>query len=287
MPSRVIWKIQNREILFDRTLIMGVINLTPDSFSDGGLYYNSDDAVAQALQCTEQGADILDFGAESTRPGARPVSAEEELRRILPVLTRLKNLAAIPVSIDTTKPEVARRCLAEGADIINDVSGLKDSGPAMAQAVREYRAGLILMHRRGDPETMQSLAAYHDVTAETIDELLGSVNIALDHGLGLEQLAVDPGVGFAKTAEHSLRIVQELEKFHGFQRPVILGPSRKSFIGAVTGREVGNREFGTAAVVAAAVAKGVHIVRVHNVAAMRDVVRMAEALKENQHVRSL
>jgi len=243
-------------------------------------------AVARAVQLVEQGADMIDLGAESTRPGAVPISIDEEIGRILPVLTQLRSLVSVPISIDTTKPEVARRCLQDGADLINDVSGLKDSGREMALAVQSFGAGIILMHRRGDPETMQSLAEYQDVTAEIIDELLVSVNLALDYGLGLDQLAVDPGIGFAKTTEQNLQIMQELERFLGFQRPLVVGPSRKSFIGQVTGRQVEEREFGTAAAVAMAVSKEAHVLRVHDVAAMRDVIRMTESMKGNPYVRA-
>jgi len=286
MPARIVWKLRNQEILLDHTLIMGILNLTPDSFSDGGKFASAETAVARAVQLVEQGADMIDLGAESTRPGAISISADEEVRRLLPVLTRLRDLISVPISIDTTKPEVARRCLEDGADLINDVSGLKDSGRDMAQVVQSFGAGIILMHRRGNPETMQSLAEYDDVVAELIDELLVSVNLALDYGLGLDQLAVDPGIGFAKTTEHNLQIMQGLERFHGFQRPLVVGPSRKSFIGQVTGRPVEEREFGTAAAVTMAVSKGAHIIRVHDVAAMRDVIRMTESMKGSQYVRA-
>jgi len=287
MPARIVWKLRNKEILLDRTLIMGILNLTPDSFSDGGKFISLETAVARAVQLVEQGADMIDLGAESTRPGAEPISIDEEVNRLLPVLTQLRGLISVPISIDTTKPEVARRCLQNGADLINDVSGLKDSGREMALAVQSFGAGIILMHRRGNPETMQSLAEYQDVTAEIIDELLASINLALDYGLGLDQLAVDPGIGFAKTTEHNLQIMQELERFLGFQRPLVVGPSRKSFIGQVTGRQVEEREFGTAAAVAMAVSKGAHVLRVHDVAAMRDVIRMTESMKGNPYVRAL
>ena len=287
MPARIVWKLRNKEIPLDYSLIMVIINLTPDSFSDGGKFISPETAVARAVQLVEQGADMIDLGAESTRPGAVPISIDEEIGRILPVLTQLRSLVSVPISIDTTKPEVARRCLQDGADLINDVSGLKDSGREMALAVQSFGAGIILMHRRGDPETMQSLAEYQDVTAEIIDELLVSVNLALDYGLGLDQLAVDPGIGFAKTTEQNLQIMQGLERFLGFQRPLVVGPSRKSFIGEVTGRQVEEREFGTAAAVAMAVSKGAHVLRVHDVAAMRDVIRMTESMKGNSYVRAL
>ena len=282
----MIWKIRNRSIRFDRPLLMGILNLTPDSFSDGGKFQSVENALHEAHRMVEEGADLLDLGGESTRPGAFEITAEEELNRILPVLKSLRKKIEIPLSIDTTKPEVARVCLEEGADIINDVSGLKDSGPEMANAVRDFGAGLILMHRRGTPQTMQTLAHYQDVVNEVMEELRVSLENALAAGLSEDQLVIDPGLGFAKTAEQNLEILKHLEKFHSLARPVLLGPSRKSFIGKITGREIGEREFGTAAVVALAVAKGVQILRVHDVKSMRDAVRMAHAISGECYVRS-
>lgn len=265
---------------------MGVLNLTPDSFSDGGLFEQIDKAVERAHRMASEGADILDLGAESTRPGAKPVSAEEEIQRVVPVLRELKKGKLPRISIDTTKPEVARACLDEGADIINDVSGLRDSGSEMARLVRDSGAGLILMHRRGTPETMQSMTDYGDVAAQTLAELRGSFEKALCEGVRPEQLAVDPGLGFAKTAEQSLELLASIEVFHAFARPVVVGPSRKSFIGKVTGRVPSERDFGTAAAAAYAVLKGIQIIRVHAVEPMKDVVRVIQAIQGACHVRS-
>lgn len=269
-----------------RTLLMGILNVTPDSFSDGGEFRDPDRAVERAFRIQEEGADLLDLGAESTRPGACPVSEDEELQRLLPVLRRLRPKISIPISIDTTKPDVARICLEEGAEIINDVSGLKDSGPRMAALVRESKAGLILMHRRGNPETMQSLSVYQDVVAEVLKELRESLQLAQEAGIDHEQVVVDPGLGFAKTAEQNLEILRDLDRFHELGFPLLVGPSRKSFIGRITDREVGDREFGTAAAAAICVLKGVQILRVHEIGAMRDAVHMAEAIvKKHQSIR--
>ncbi len=282
----MIWQIRDRKLNLDRVLLMGILNLTPDSFSDGGKFLNPDQALAHALQMEEEGASILDLGAESTRPGAAPVAAEEEISRILPVLKVLIKKTQIPVSIDTTKPEVAEVCLKEGAHIINDVSGLKNSGDKMVEVVRSSGAGLVIMHRRGNPVTMQSLASYQDVVAEVMNELSESIQLALKRGISSDQLVIDPGLGFSKSVEHNLEIVSHLEKLHELGYPVLLGPSRKAFIGRVTGRELDSREFGTAAVAAAAVMKGVHILRVHQIRSMKDAVAMAEAIRGEKHVRS-
>ncbi len=280
------WQVRDRRLEFDKTLLMGVLNLTSDSFSDGGKFLDPEKATQQGLKLVREGADLLDLGAESTRPGARPVSSDEELGRLLPVLRALRSQVIVPISIDTTKPEVAEACLEEGAHIINDVSGLKDSGAAMAETVRRFEAGIILMHRRGTPQTMQQFADYQDVTKEVIRELQASIEMALDHGVKPEQIVVDPGLGFAKTAGQNVEILNEIEKFHALGFPLLLGPSRKSFIGELTGREVAEREFGTAAVVTYAVLKRVQMIRVHEVGAMRDAVCVAEVLRGDRYVGS-
>lgn len=267
---------------------MGVLNLTPDSFSDGGKYLDAEAAFERAAQIIEEGADLLDLGAESTRPGAQAVSLEEESDRLIPVLKKIRSNFDIPVSIDTTKPEIARRALNEGAHILNDVSGL-DGGKSreLAEIVKSFGAGLVLMHRRGNPKTMQEMTGYSNVTADVQSELAESLKAARGAGLEREQLVVDPGLGFAKTAEQNFEIIQNLEHFQSFGVPVLLGPSRKAFLGQVTGRPVNEREFGTAAVAAIAVMKGVQILRVHEVGAIRDAVRTAEAIRgESYHVRA-
>jgi len=277
----VIWKIRENTVSFDRTILMGVVNITPDSFSDGGRYLDPEAACRHAAQLLEEGADILDFGAESTRPCAKPVTAKEELDRLLPVLKLFLQKHQVSISIDTTKPEVARKCLEAGAHVINDVSGLKSSGAEMIKAVKKFGAGMILMHSRGTPETMQGLTDYQEVVGDVIGELQESAHAALQGGIGHDQIVIDPGLGlFAKTTEQNLAIIKNLKAFHAMGFPVMIGPSRKSFIGQVTGRETDDREFGTAACVAAAVEQGVQILRVHEVKAMRDVVRVTEAIKK-------
>jgi dihydropteroate synthase len=266
----MIWKIRGREIDCSKTLLMGVVNITRDSFSDGGRYVDRDQAIRHSENLIEQGADILDLGAESTRPGSDHVSQEEELERLLPVLGHLRK---------SCRPGVARQCFQAGADIVNDVGGFGETGPEMAEAVKASGAGWILMHRRGDPKTMQSLARYDDPVEEVFRELGESMTKALRTGVRPEQLAVDPGLGFAKTAEQSLELLRHLERFRDFGLPLVLGHSRKSFIGQWTGREVLQREFGNAAVSAFAVLKGVQVLRVHDVARTREVVRVAEKLR--------
>ena len=276
----MIWKIRQNTVSFSRTILMGVLNITPDSFSDGGHFLDPAAACARALQMIQEGADIIDLGAESTRPGAQPVTEKEELGRLLPVVELLQKDKKVPISIDTAKPEVAKKCLEAGADIINDVSGLKRSGVEMARVIKKSGAGLVLMHSRGTPETMQGLTHYNDLIAEILGELRDSVEIATRAGVEREQIVIDPGLGFSKTPEQNLEILRDLKAFQGLGFPVMLGPSRKSFIGHVTGREVGEREFGTAACVAMAVEQGVQILRVHEVKAMRDAARVTEAIKK-------
>ena len=283
----MIWRIRSREISCNhRTLIMGILNITPDSFSDGGRFMKPDEALLRALQMEKEGADFLDIGAESTRPGASPVSSEDELDRLLPVLEALHLKIKIPISIDTTKAKVAEVCLQRGAKIINDVSGLGVSGKKMAEVVRDFEAGLILMHRRGMPGDMQSFAHYADVVEEVLAELRQSMELAFQCGVEAEQLVVDPGLGFSKDAEQNFILLAGIERFHELKRPVLLGPSRKSFLGKVTGRPVEDREYATAAAAVYAVMKQVQILRVHEVGAIRDAVSTAEAIREANGVRA-
>lgn len=273
------WKVRDKSLLLEKTLVMGVLNLTPDSFSDGGSFVNLEKAFEQAAKMIAEGADILDLGAESTRPGASPVSEQEELDRLLPILEALLKSTQIPLSIDTTKANVARVCLEKGAHIINDVSGLHDSVGEIANLVAKFEAGLILMHRRGNPETMNALAQYDDLICEVRSEIQSSIDLALSRGVHHDQIVIDPGLGFAKKSQDNFLILQHLESLVDLGYPVLVGPSRKSFIGHATGRSVQEREFGTAAAVAIAVMKGSHLVRVHEVGAMRDAVRVAEATR--------
>lgn len=279
------WKIRNNSVSLEKPLLMGVLNLTPDSFSDGGKFLNKEDALDRARRMIQEGADLLDLGAESTRPGAPTVSAKEELERLLPVLETLLSEETVPISIDTTKSEVARECLELGAHIINDVSGLKDSGQKMARVVRDFGAGIILMHRRGNSGNMQSFTNYQNVTVDVCRELRESIELALKEGIDQESIVIDLGIGFAKTAEQNIEMLREFDQFKALGFPTLVGASRKSFIGHITGREVHEREFGTAAVVALMAQAGVNIHRVHNIAAMRDVLKVVEAIHGNACVK--
>jgi len=269
--------------LGDRCLLMGILNVTPDSFADSGLHLDPDDAVASALQMEADGADVIDIGGESTRPGADPVSADEELSRVMPVLNGLHGRLGVPISIDTSKADVARAAIDAGAAMVNDVSGLRHD-PSLAGVVARTGAALIVMHTRGSSKTMYAEADYGDVVAEVIDELRGSVRTALEAGVPVERLIVDPGVGFAKRPSHSYGVLARLsEVASAFDRPVLAGPSRKSFLReAVGGRPAPQRDWGTAAAVTAAVLAGAHIVRVHAVAEMAQVVRVAEEIRRHQ-----
>lgn len=263
----------------ERVLVMGVLNVTPDSFSDGGRYGTIDAVLARAEAIVAEGADILDIGGESSRPGARSVALEEELARVLPVVAALAGRIHIPISIDTNKAEVARRSLDLGAAIINDISALR-SDAEMAGVVARAGAGLILMHMQGTPATMQMQPIYADVVEEVLEFLLDRVETAVAAGIGVERIAVDPGIGFGKTVDQNLALLRGLSAFVELGRPIVIGPSRKGFVGEVLDRSVSSREWGTAAAVAAGVLSGAHVVRVHSVGEMRDVVRMSCAIRE-------
>lgn len=256
---------------------MGILNLTPDSFSDGGEYFPPEKALIRAKEMEEKGADIIDVGAESTRPGAQAVSREEELERLIPVIRSLVSELRIPLSVDTYKPQVARAALEAGAHIINDVEGLT-AAREMALVVREFEAGLILMHRRGNAETMQQLTDYRDVAEDVFLELDKSFHEVLETGVRPEHIALDPGIGFAKTVSQNMEIIYHLRRFHAWGRPILTGPSRKSFIGTLINKPPVEREWGTAAAVSLCIIQGSHMVRVHNVEAMRDVVSVTEAI---------
>jgi dihydropteroate synthase len=259
---------------------MGIINLTPDSFAEAAALTSVAEAVAAALRMEGDGADILDVGGESTRPGADPVPAEEECARVLPVVRALAARTRLPISVDTYKAAVAREALAAGAVVVNDVSGLKYD-PPLARVVAEAGAALVLMHTRGRSKTMYQDAAYDDVVADVARELRASMAAARDGGVPGDRLIVDPGIGFAKRAEHSYGVLARLpELAAALDRPMLAGPSRKSFMReALGGRPAPERDWGTAAAVAAAVFGGAHIVRVHAVAEMAQVVRVAEEIR--------
>jgi dihydropteroate synthase len=255
---------------------MGILNITPDSFADGGLYLDPGAAEAAAVEMEANGADLIDVGGESTRPGSSAISAEEEVARIQPVLRRLARAIRIPVSIDTTKAAVAEVALDEGAALLNDVTGLRYDA-ALAELAARRGAGLILMHGRGRSQNMYQEASYGSVKGEVGDELRVSLERALEAGAKRESVVLDPGLGFAKRPEHSYAALAALPDFAAMGRPLLVGPSRKSFLSAAIGERVpGGRDMATAASVAAAVLLGAHIVRVHNVPDMLDVVRVAD-----------
>jgi dihydropteroate synthase len=259
-----------------RTLIMGILNVTPDSFADGGLYLDPDRAVDAGLRMIEAGADIIDIGGESTRPGAEPLPAEDELARVLPVVERLAARTPVPLSIDTYKAIVAREAVARGAVMINDVSGLQYDA-ALGRVAAETGAALVLMHTRGRSRHMYGRAVYDDTVADVVKELREAIARAEESGVAREAIVVDPGLGFAKRAEHSFDVLARLDVVAAIDRPILAGPSRKSFLKAAVGeRPPQERDWATAAAVTASILAGAHIVRVHNVAAMVDVVRVAD-----------
>ena len=261
--------------LSSRTHIMGILNVTPDSFSDGGLYSDPNRAVEHALRMAGEGADFIDVGGMSSRPGSEPVAPEEELRRILPVIERLASALAIPVSVDTYRAAVADGALSAGATIVNDISSLHGDA-RMADVVSRHGASVILMHMQGTPRTMQAEPLYGDVVEEVIAYLAEAVRAAGGKGIG--QVIVDPGIGFGKTPAHNLALLKHLGELRRLRCPVLVGPSRKAFIGAVLDLPVEERLEGTAAAVAAAVMNGASIVRVHDVKEMKRVASMADAI---------
>jgi len=262
-----------------RTFVMGILNVTPDSFADGGRHFDFDRAVAAGLRMVAEGADIIDIGGESTRPGADPLPEDEELRRVLPVVERLAVETDAPISIDTYKANVARAAVARGAAIINDVSGLQYE-PALGAVAAETGAALILMHTRGRSREMYERAVYGDVVREVTAELGSAIERARAAGVSRDRIVIDPGFGFAKRAEHSYGVLAHLDALAALDCPILSGPSRKSFLKTVLGeREPDQREWGTAAAVTASVLLGAHIVRVHGVGAMVDVVRVADRIR--------
>jgi len=283
---RFVLRLRSRRlVLGERTLVMGVLNVTPDSFSDGGRFFSAKRAIRHALAMERAGADLIDVGGESTRPGSFGISAEEELRRVLPVLKGLKGRLRIPVSIDTVKAEVAEAALAAGAEMINDISGLRFD-PRIAEVARRRRVPLLLMHIRGTPETMQKQPFARNIWRELERGLGWSVKQALRAGVKKSQLLIDPGIGFGKSAEQNLEILRGLERLKKFRLPIIIGTSRKTFIGKVLGgAPPEGRLWGTAATVAASVFGGAHIVRVHDVAEMAQVVRLGDSILNSHYLR--
>jgi len=275
------WKLARRSLPYgERTVLMGVLNVTPDSFSDGGKFFTPDHAVAHAEQMIAEGADIIDIGGESTRPGSDFVSEDEELRRVIPVIEKLAAISPIPISIDTTKPSVARAACEAGAEIINDISGLRFD-PALAAVAKSTQAGLLLMHSRGTPKDMQQIPFAKDVFADVLEGLRHSISIAEQFGVARENIAIDPGIGFGKSVEQNLEIIRRLRELsHEFaDLPIVIGTSRKSFLGKLlNGAPAHERLYGTIATEVVSVLNGAHIVRVHDVKAAVEAVKVAEAI---------
>jgi dihydropteroate synthase len=280
MNAPLIWQLSDHTLTPGRPpLVMGIVNVTPDSFSDGGQFLDPSAAVAHGLELVRQGADLLDVGGESTRPGSQPTPLEEELNRILPVIRGLVAATAVPISIDTTKPEVADQALQAGAHAVNDVTALQSD--AMAEVIRRHKAGLVLMHAQGTPATMQHNPNYDDVVREVAEFLEARLQRARDLGIAVSQVVLDPGIGFGKTLEHNLLLLGNLSRLRRAGRPVLLGVSRKGFLGQLLGRAVGERLAGSLACACAALADdSAQILRVHDVAATRDAVRTWLAIRE-------
>lgn len=262
-----------------KTYIMGVLNVTPDSFSDGGLYLDREKAVEQGLKLVSEGADIIDIGGESSRPGSSPITAEEEINRTIPVISSLSKLVEVPISIDTYKSEVASRAIDAGASIVNDISGLRFD-PQMAKVLSESNVAVIIMHIKGTPKNMQINPVYEALIPEILDYLRESIAICRKHGIPDENIIIDPGIGFGKTFEHNLEIINNLREFSLLGKPIAIGVSRKAFIGKILGDVPPSQRLeGTASAVAISVYNGANIIRVHDVSEMSKVVKIADAIK--------
>ena len=272
------WEACGKAIVTDRVpRVMGIVNVTPDSFSDGGRADGSEAAVAHALRLVDEGADLLDIGGESSRPGAEPVPLDEELRRVIPVVEALAARVQVPISVDTTKAEVARAAIAAGAVIINDIQGL-GGDPELARAVAESHAGVVLMHMAGTPRTMQDDPRYGDVVAEVRDFLGRRIAAAETLGIPRSQVAIDPGIGFGKTLAHNLELLRNLDQFATLGCAVLIGTSRKGLLGTLTGRPIDQRAVASVVSSLAAAVHGANVVRVHDVAAMVDAIKTWTAL---------
>ena len=279
------YKINCRGNILDlgsRTHIMGILNVTPDSFSDGGLYNDTAKACVRAREMAAQGADVIDIGGESTRPGAEPLSEEEELRRIIPIIKHLTAELTVPISVDTYKAAVAKKALAAGASIVNDISGLRFSSD-MAKVAADYGAAVVIMHIKGTPRDMQQNPVYDDVVVDVMSYLEDGIAIAVKAGVDREKILIDPGIGFGKTLEHNLTLLNRLDEFRSLGRPIVLGTSRKKFIGTILGIPVPEQRVdGTAPTLALGIERGANVVRVHDVARMAQVVRMTDAVLRSQ-----
>jgi len=275
VETRVL-RFRDGELTLDHTVIVGIVNVTPDSFSDGGKFLDPAKAVELAVRLADEGAEILDVGGESTRPGAEPVAAEEEWRRVGPVLKTLRPKTAAKISIDTYKPEIAAKALAAGADMVNDVTGLRD--PQMIALAAKERAPVVVMHMQGEPRTMQKKPKYGDVVAEILAFLQGRTKAALAGGIDPHAIVVDPGIGFGKEPEHNTEILRRLDEFRSLGFPVLVGTSRKSFLGAFGGGTPGERLEASLATAVLAAERGADLVRVHDVAATAKALRIADAV---------
>jgi dihydropteroate synthase len=272
------WTCRGRVFDLSRPLVMGVVNVTPDSFSDGGRYFGFEPARAHAHRLIEEGADILDIGGESTRPGAPDVSVDEELRRVMPLVEALAG-SGVPLSVDTSKAEVMRAAIAAGAAIVNDVRALRE--PGALDAVAASDCGVVLMHMRGEPRTMQQAPQYRDVVAEVAAFLRERMDVAVEAGIAAERIVLDPGFGFGKSASHNLTLLAQLDQL-ALPAPLVVGWSRKSTLGQITGRGADERVFASVAAAVLAVERGAAIVRVHDVAATRDALRVVQAVREHR-----
>ena len=272
MPRKLTWKFRNRDYqLGESPLLMGIVNVTPDSFSDGGEHIESSRAVEHALKLADQGADFLDIGGESTRPGSKSVDINEELQRVIPVIEQLAAQSDVPISIDTSKAAVARQAIAAGAEIVNDISGMTFD-PEMIDVCQQSDVGLICMHIQGTPATMQEHPHYENVVAEILQFFRERLTAFEKQRIAKERIIFDPGVGFGKTANHNVEILSSIAEFRNLERPVLIGHSRKRFLGKVVGRQVDERTAGTLGVSIALAGQSTDIIRVHDVAANRDAI---------------
>ena len=277
------WTARKHTFNFPRkTLIMGIVNVTPDSFSDGGLFFNTNRAIDHALKLVDEGADILDIGGESTRPGATSVSVKEELNRVIPVIDKLSKQSETIISIDTHKPIVAEEAINAGASIVNDI-GANNNNSKMWNVISQTKAGYICMHMKGTPKTMQKSPFYENVISDVCNFFQERLNIFKEHGISAEQVAFDPGIGFGKSLNHNIELMSQLNKFNVFQRPVLIGASRKSFIEKLLGTPVEARLPASLTCAAWAIMQGSQIIRAHEVAETTQAARMAEALIENNY----
>ena len=277
MVTPMEFQLKGQRLGLERPLLMGIVNVTPDSFFDGGQFCDPQRAVAHALRLVEEGADLLDIGAESTRPGALPVDEQEERRRLVPVVAAVAKAVSVPISVDTSKAEVAKAAIDAGAIMVNDVTALRGDS-AMVGVVAQAGVALVLMHMQGTPDIMQHAPRYDDVVGEVAQFLAERVRYAIDQGVARDRIVVDPGIGFGKTLGHNLDLLANLRVFAELGYPLLVGPSRKGFIGQLTDQSVEARGWGTAGVVALAVEQGANILRVHDVGPMKDVAKVAVAI---------